>query len=111
MTLRKQRVVKPLKAGTDYTVKWANASSKNVGKYSLTVTGKGKYTGTTKAIYEITKASNSLSVKGNTVKIKKKKAEEKGSEDRYRKGSHLFQERSGTDVLHIQIRKEGQEEL
>lgn len=62
-----------LKAGTDYTVKWSNKSPKNAGKYTLTVTGKGNYTGTAKATYRITKADNTLKVKGKTVKVKYKK--------------------------------------
>ena len=33
---------KALKSGTDYTVKWSNTSSKNVGSYTVTITGKGK---------------------------------------------------------------------
>lgn len=44
---------KKLKEGTDYTVKWSNAGSKNVGTYTVTVKGKGKYKGTTKATYKI----------------------------------------------------------
>lgn len=44
---------KRLKSGTDYTVKWSNPSSKNVGSYTLTITGKGNYTGTAKAKYKI----------------------------------------------------------
>lgn len=62
-----------LKAGTDYIVKWSDNSSKNVGKYTLTVTGKGSYTGTTQAAYRITKAANPLKVKGRIVKVKYRK--------------------------------------
>ena len=62
-----------LKAGTDYTVKWSDDSSKNAGKYTLTVTGKNSYTGTTQAAYRITKAANPLKVKGRIVKVKYKK--------------------------------------
>ena len=42
-----------LKEGTDYTAAWSNASSKNAGTYTVTITGKGNYTGTTKATYKI----------------------------------------------------------
>lgn len=44
---------KPLVEGTDYTVKWSNTSPKNVGKYTLTIKGKGDYTGTAKASFKI----------------------------------------------------------
>ena len=44
-----------LKEGTDYTAVWSNASSKNVGTYTVTITGKDDYTGTTKATYKINK--------------------------------------------------------
>ncbi len=59
-----------LTAGTDYTVKWSDASSKNVGTYTVTVTGMGKYTGISEAAYEIVKAENPLRVKGRTKAIK-----------------------------------------
>ena len=49
-----------LKAGTDYTVAWSNASSKSVGKYTVTITGKGSYTGTTKTAYKINPKGTSL---------------------------------------------------
>lgn len=52
-------------SGTDYTAKWSNASSKNVGSYTVTITGKGSYTGTTKAVYKI-------NPKGTSVKSLKK---------------------------------------
>lgn len=69
---------KALKAGTDFTVKWSNASSKNVGAYTVTITGKGKYTGTTKAAYRIDPAGTDLrkvkkAKKAVTVKWKKQK--------------------------------------
>ena len=51
---------KKLKAGTDYTFKWSNASSKNVGSYTITITGKGNYTGVTKASYKINPKGTSL---------------------------------------------------
>ena len=49
-----------LKAGTDYTVKWSNSKSKNVGSYTVTIKGKGKYTGTTKTTYKINPKGTSL---------------------------------------------------
>ena len=51
---------KSLKLGTDYSVKWSNSSSKNVGSYTLTITGKGNYTGTAKAKYKINPKGTSL---------------------------------------------------
>lgn len=59
-----------LTAGTDYTAAWSNASSKNAGTYTVTITGKGKYEGTTKAAYKINKAPNTLKIKARTVKVK-----------------------------------------
>ena len=55
-----------LKEGTDYTAKWSNASSTNAGTYTVTITGKGDYAGTTKATYKINKAANPLTVEGKT---------------------------------------------
>ena len=65
-----------LTEGEDYTVKWSNAKSKNAGSYTVTVTGKGKYTGTTKATYKINPKGTSLkkpkkAKKSITVKWKK----------------------------------------
>ena len=51
------------KAGRDYAVKYSNAKSKNVGKYSVKVVGKGTYAGTSaSATYRIVKAANPLKV-------------------------------------------------
>lgn len=61
---------KTLKEGTDYTVTWSNKSSKNVGTYTVTVKGIGKYKGTAKATYKINKAENTLTVKGKTATVK-----------------------------------------
>ena len=70
---------KALVEGTDYTVAWSNPSSKNAGTYTVTVTGKGSYSGTTSAKYTINKAANPLAVKAKTAKVKystlKKKAQ------------------------------------
>ena len=46
---------KTLVAGTDYDVAWPSGVT-NVGKKEVTVTGKGNYTGTQKATYEIVAA-------------------------------------------------------
>lgn len=71
---------KKLKEGEDYTITWSNASSKKIGKYTVTVTGKGKYQGTAKATYKINpKGSKIKKVKkgfftGLTVRWKKQAA-------------------------------------
>lgn len=62
---------KALKSGTDYTVKYSNASSTAAGSYTVTVTGKGNYTGTSaKATYKINKAANPLAIKAATATVK-----------------------------------------
>ena len=68
-----------LKAGTDYTATWSNASSRNTGKYTVTIKGTGRYTGTTDAVYTINKANNPITVKAKTkeVRIKYKKLKNK----------------------------------
>ncbi len=66
-----------LKAGTDYTVKWSNASSTNAGTYKVIVKGKGNYTGWTDATYTISKAANPISVKAKTVNLKYKSLKKK----------------------------------
>jgi len=66
-----------LKEGTDYTAAWSNASSKNVGTYTVTITGKGGYTGTTKATYTINKATNPLTIKEKTATVKYSKLKKK----------------------------------
>ena len=62
-----------LTAGTDYTAVWSNASSKDAGTYTVTITGKGIYEGTTAATYTISKAVNPLAVKGRKVRVNYKK--------------------------------------
>ena len=68
-----------LTESVDYTLKWSADSPKNVGTYSVTVTGIGAYDGAVNAIFKINKASNPLAVKAKTAKIKlanvKKKAQ------------------------------------
>ena len=79
---------KTLKAGTDYTVKWSNASPKNVGSYTITITGKGNYTGTTQATFKINPKGTSIvrlkKAKGqkNAVTVKWKKQSAKMSKSR-----------------------------
>ena len=54
-----------LTEGTDYTVEWSNESSKDVGSYTVTITGEGNCTGTATAKYKI-------NPKGTTLKSPKK---------------------------------------
>ena len=44
---------KTLKLNTDYTVSYSNSSSKNIGKYTVTITLKGNYSGTKTLGYHI----------------------------------------------------------
>ena len=66
-----------LNEGTDYTVKWSNASSKNAGDYTVTITGEGNYTGTTTATYTISKAANPMKLKARTATVKYSKLKKK----------------------------------
>ena len=68
-----------LTEGTDYTVEWSDESPKNVGSYTITITGIGKYKGVTKATYKINPKGTSLkklkkAKKAITVKWKKQSA-------------------------------------
>ena len=61
-----------LKAGTDYKATYSPATSRDAGKYTITVKGIGYFYGTTKATYIIKKAANPMKVKAKTVKVKYK---------------------------------------
>lgn len=71
---------KALTAGTDYGTTYSNASSKAAGSYTVKVTGKGNYTGTSaKATYKITKAANPITLANKTIAVsyaKLKKAQQ-----------------------------------
>ncbi len=54
---------KTLVEGTDYTLSYSDDTT-NVGTVTVTVTGKGNYSGTTTVTYEITKAPVSLASEG-----------------------------------------------
>ena len=65
-----------LTEGTDYTTAWSDVSPRNVGEYTITITGKGAYTGVTKATYRIDPKRTNLTKlkkakKAITVKWKK----------------------------------------
>ena len=68
---------KTLKSGTDYTLTYK--ANKNAGTATVTVTGKGSFTGTRKLTFKINKAANPMTVKGKTAAVKysavKKKAQ------------------------------------
>ena len=69
---------KALVEGDDYTVAYSNESSKVVGKYTVTVTGKGNYAGTSaEATYSIAKANNPMAVKAVAKTVKAKKVKKK----------------------------------
>ena len=68
---------KALKAGTDYTATWSNSSSKNAGTYTVTITGKGAYTGVTKATYKIARAGQKMTVKAAKKTLKASKLKKK----------------------------------
>ena len=57
-----------LKEGTDYTVKYS--SNTKVGNATITLTGKGSYTGTKKVTFKITQADNPITVKAKTKTVK-----------------------------------------
>ena len=56
----KDRTGKVLKNGTDYTVKYSSGC-KNVGQYSVTITFKGKYSGTKTLVFKIVPKGTSIS--------------------------------------------------
>ncbi len=56
-----------LKEGTDYTVSYKN--NINAGTATVTITGKGNYTGTKTASFNINKAAQSIAVKTSAVSI------------------------------------------
>lgn len=66
-----------LTEGVQYTLKWSNASPKNAGTYTITVTGSGAYVGTVKVTFKINKAANPLKVKAKTAKVKFSKLKKK----------------------------------
>lgn len=74
-----------LKAGTDYKAKWSAASPKNVGAYTVTITGKGKYSGVAKATFKINPKGTSikkLKKKKKAIKVKWKKQKTKMAKTR-----------------------------
>lgn len=78
---------KKLKQGTDYTVKYSSGC-KNVGKYTVTVTLKGNYSGTKKLTFNIVPKGTSISnvtagKKQFTIKWKKQSIQASGYEIQY----------------------------
>lgn len=68
---------KTLKNGTDYTLSYKN--NKNVGTATITLKGKGKYTGTKKLTFKIVPGTPSLNVKSDSGKITLSWAKAKGA--------------------------------
>ena len=70
-TLTQSPVVKDgfltLKEGTDYTVSYKNNT--NAGTATVTITGRGNYTGTKTATFKINKAAQSIAVKASAASI------------------------------------------
>ena len=64
-----------LKKDTDYTLKYAN--NVKVGTATVTVTGKGDYTGTKRLTFKITKANNPITAKSKTATVKYSKLKKK----------------------------------
>ena len=62
---------------TDVDIVYSNPNSKNAGKYSVTVTGKGIWRGSIVLPYTIDKAGNTLKVKAKTAKVKFSKLKKK----------------------------------
>ncbi|MCR5544568.1 MAG: hypothetical protein K6F55_10525 [Eubacterium sp.] len=64
-----------LKENEDYVVSYENNT--NAGDAAIIISGKGKYSGTIKKTFKITKAKNPLTVKGKNAKVKYSKAKKK----------------------------------
>ena len=80
---------KKLAAGKDYTVKYSN--NKAMGKATVTITGKGNYTGTVKKTFKIVPASTTvkrLTNKTKGITIKWKKVSEAG-------GYYIYRSKNG----------------
>lgn len=76
---------KKLAEGKDYTLKWSDASSKKVGPYTLTITGKGNYTGIVKSSYNINPKGTKLTKlkkEGKALRVRWKKQAGKMSSSR-----------------------------
>lgn len=61
-----------LKSGTDYSVSYKN--NKNAGTATVTITGKGNYTGSVNKTFKIAKAAQPMKVTANTKSFKAKTA-------------------------------------
>ncbi len=96
-----------LKKGTDYTVSYPK-SRKNVGKYTVTIKLKGKYSGTVKKTFTVKPKSTSVtklssSRKNITVKWKKQKKQTTGYEVQYSTSSKFTKKTTHT----VRIAKNG----
>lgn len=97
-----------LVSGTDYTVSYSNCI--NAGTASVTLEGKGNYSGTLKASYKINKAANPLRIKAKTAVVKRSKVKKKAQKlavskvisfTRKGKGALTFTKLSGSKKITI----------
>lgn len=82
-----------LKSGTDYTVKYSSGR-KNVGQYTVTVTFKGKYSGSKKLTFKINPkgtriATLTAGAKKFTVKVNKQSTQTTGYQIQYSRNSSM----------------------
>ena len=68
-------VIVTLEKDTDYTVSYKN--NVNAGKATVIIKGIGRFTGTKKETFKITKAKQKLKARGKTVKVKAKTLQKK----------------------------------
>ncbi len=95
---------KKLTKGTDYTVSYKN--NKNAGTATMTIKGKGSYTGSVKKTFKINKAANPMTVKATakTVKystVKKKNVAVTAVTVKNAQGTKSFKKTSGNKNITI----------
>jgi len=93
-----------LKAGRDYTVKYKN--NVNAGRATMTITGRGWYTGELVRRFTVKKAKNPLRIKGRTVRVRfgaaRKIAASKAIAFRKKgKGRQAYRKRSGAKAVSV----------
>ena len=91
---------KTLTSGTDYSVKYSN--NVDAGKASLTVTGRGRYTGKVSRNFTIKKAANKITA-GNVKKVYSKKARSFKLEVKIAKGTPSYKSSSSS----VKVNSEG----
>ena len=98
---------KTLEEGKDFTASWSNGSSKNAGTYTVTVTGKGSFSGKATATYKINKAANTLKVAGKTASVKYKKLKKKSQTVSAGKAYKFSSKGQGTKKYTLSSAKKG----